>query len=49
MTAFLGDRRENLYIVRGQPMTGQSGWILDSEEEQEVNRTEGSTRVSVIS
>eukprot|EP01018_Ginkgo_biloba_P038969 Gb_38766 [translate_table: standard] len=36
----LGDRRDKMYIVRGQPMYGESGWLSDSKSEREAPEIE---------
>jgi hypothetical protein len=36
----IGERRGKVYTVLGQHVRCQSGWIFDSEEEQEAQRTE---------
>jgi hypothetical protein len=40
-TVLIGERRGRVYTVLGQPVRCQSGWISDSEGEQEAQRTEG--------
>ena len=37
-STLIGDRKDRLYIVRGEPMYTESGWISTSEEERETER-----------
>jgi hypothetical protein len=41
MTVLIGERRDRVYTMLGHPVGCQSGWIYDSEGEQEAQRTEG--------